>query len=36
MITLITEAILGLGTAVLSVSAGAVLAVALGLVPLAS
>ena len=32
----ITEAILGLGTAALSVTAGAVLAVALGLIPLAS
>ena len=35
-LTTIADAILGLGTAALSVTAGAVLAVALGLVPLAS
>ena len=36
MTTMITDTILGLGTAALSVASGAVLAVALGLVPLAS
>ena len=36
MITMITDTILGLGTAALSIAAGAVLAVVLGLIPLAS
>ena len=34
--TTITDTILGLGTAALSITAGAALAVALGLIPLAS
>jgi hypothetical protein len=36
MTTMITDTVLGLGTAALSMAAGAVLAVALGLVPLAA
>jgi hypothetical protein len=36
MATIIMETILGLGTAALSLTAGAVLAVVLGLIPLAS
>jgi hypothetical protein len=36
MIEMITDTILGLGTAALSISAGAVLAVVLGLIPHAS
>ena len=36
MATMITDTILGLGTAALSIGAGAVLAVVLGLIPLAS
>jgi hypothetical protein len=36
MATMITDTILSLGTAALSLTAGAVLAVVLGLIPLAS
>jgi hypothetical protein len=36
MATIIMETVLGLGTAALSLTAGAVLAVVLGLIPLAS
>ena len=36
MITMITDTILGLGAAALSITAGAALAVVLGLIPLAS